>query len=73
MFGKKEIVTIKVGVEGMMCQHCVAHVKNALESIKGVKEAVVDLEAQSATVLAQKSVSQKNIEDAIVQAGYKVK
>ena len=29
-----------VKVEGMMCQHCVAHVKKALEGVDGVEEAV---------------------------------
>ena len=56
-----------------MCQHCVAHVKNALESVKGVKEVEVNLEEGSAKVCAQSSVSQKTLEDAIVKAGYKVK
>ena len=32
-----------------MCQHCVAHVKKALEGIEGVEEAVVDLDSNSAT------------------------
>ena len=32
-----------IQVEGMMCQHCVAHVKNALEKIPGV-QAEVSLE-----------------------------
>ena len=38
MFGlkKKENVTYTLTVEGMMCQHCVAHVKKALEAVKGV-------------------------------------
>ena len=38
----------KLNVEGMMCQHCVAHVKGALEGVDGVTEAVVDLEAGTA-------------------------
>lgn len=73
MFGKKELVTYTIGVEGMMCQHCVAHVKAALEAVKGVKEVTVNLDEGSATVSAQSSVSQKLLEDAIVKAGYKVK
>jgi len=73
MFGKKEILTYTIGVEGMMCQHCVAHVKTALEAVKGVKEVNVELDTGTATVSAQSSVSQKVLEDAIVKAGYKVK
>mgnify|MGYP000991468328 FL=1 len=37
-----------VHVEGMSCQHCVQHVKSALESIKGVSSAKVDLNSKTA-------------------------
>jgi cation transport ATPase len=73
MFGKKENVTYILQVEGMMCQHCVAHVKSALEGIKGVKEVLVDLDAGTATVTAVSSVSEKILAEAIVKAGYSVK
>ncbi|MBQ8309441.1 MAG: heavy metal translocating P-type ATPase [Clostridia bacterium] len=73
MFGKQETVTYTIGVEGMMCQHCVAHVKAALEAVKGVREVSVDLNAGNATVSVESSVSQKTLADAIVKAGYKVK
>lgn len=46
---KEIIMEKKLSVEGMMCQHCVAHVKKALEGIEGVEEAVVDLDSNSAT------------------------
>lgn len=35
--------TIEVDVEGMTCQHCVAHVKEALEGIDGIKNIEVIL------------------------------
>ncbi len=35
MFGTKN--KKKVNIEGMMCEHCVAKVKGALESIDGAK------------------------------------
>ena len=73
MFGKKENVTYILQVEGMMCQHCVAHVKSALEGMKGVKEVLVDLDAGTATVTAVSSVSEKILAEAIVKAGYSVK
>ena len=41
---KESTMEKTLNVEGMMCQHCVAHVKRALESVEGVEEAVVDLE-----------------------------
>ena len=53
----------------MMCQHCVAHVKKALEGIKGVKEALVYLDEKKATVKA--SCSCDKLIKAIEDAGYK--
>ncbi len=75
MFGikKKENITYTLAVEGMMCQHCVAHVKKALEGIKGVSAAEVDLDAKTATVDALSSVSMATLIDAVVAAGYECK
>lgn len=46
---KETVMEKTLNVEGMMCQHCVAHVKKALEGVEGVEEAVVDLDAGTAT------------------------
>ncbi|MCI9627394.1 MAG: heavy-metal-associated domain-containing protein, partial [Clostridia bacterium] len=37
-----------IHVEGMSCGHCSARVKNALEELKSVKRAEVDLEKKEA-------------------------
>ena len=42
--------TIKI--EGMHCSGCAARVKNALNSIPGVRDVSVDLNAKSATIFA---------------------
>ena len=75
MFGlkKKENVTYTLNVEGMMCQHCVAHVKKALEGVKGVAAVSVDLEGKTATVDALSSVSVDALIAAVVDAGYECK
>ena len=52
---KMEKITLKI--EGMMCQHCVSHVKKALEGVKGVAVVSVDLDTKTATVEALSSVS----------------
>ena len=57
-------------VEGMMCAHCVAHVKEALEGTEGVVEAVVDLEAGTATVKCEANVSDEVLIAAVTKAGY---
>lgn len=62
--------TIKV--EGMMCGHCEAHVKEALEKIKGVEEATADHETGKVILKLSKDVDDKKISDAVKKAGYTV-
>ncbi|MBQ8657771.1 MAG: heavy metal translocating P-type ATPase [Clostridia bacterium] len=61
-----------VFIEGMMCMHCVAHVKKALSAIDGVTEVEVSLENKNAVVMLAKEVSGDAITAAIVEAGYEV-
>ena len=60
----------KLNVEGMMCQHCVTHVKGALEGVDGVTEAVVDLEAGTAVAKCAGDVADEALVAAVKQAGY---
>jgi mercuric ion binding protein len=43
--------TVTLAVEGMTCPVCPITVRAALEKVPGVKNAVVDLETQTATVV----------------------
>ena len=60
----------KLNVEGMMCQHCVAHVKGALEGVEGVGEVTVDLEAGTATAACAEGVTDEALVAAVKGAGY---
>ena len=60
-------------IEGMMCPHCEARVKKALEAIDGVKEAVVSHESASAVVTLDSPVSDEVLTKAVTDAGYEVK
>ena len=62
-----------VTVEGMMCMHCVAHVKSALEKVEGVVQADVNLKKKIAVVTLSSPVSDEVLTQAIVEAGYEVK
>ena len=62
--------TIKI--EGMMCMHCVAHVKKALTAIDGVKSVEVSLEEKIAVVDLEREVKNEVLTSAIVEAGYEV-
>lgn len=61
---------IAIKVEGMMCQHCVSHVKEALEKTAGVESAEVSLENKSAIIKGQ-NLDKAKLIAAIEKAGYK--
>lgn len=59
-------------IEGMMCKHCQKRVEDALTKVEGVLEVVIDLEAKTATVTANDSVTNEVLTKAVVDAGYEV-
>ncbi len=62
--------TIKI--EGMMCPHCEAHVKKALEALDGVSEAVADFKAGTAIVTLCADVADDTLKAAVEAADYTV-
>lgn len=66
---ERNMITLKI--EGMMCQHCVKHVKESLEKLEGV-QAIVDLDKKTATVMKPDSVSIEDCKKAVKDAGYEV-
>ncbi|MGI5893568.1 MAG: heavy metal translocating P-type ATPase [Candidatus Merdivicinus sp.] len=58
-------------IEGMMCEHCVNRVLQALESLDGVK-AEVSLENGTANVTVPETVSNEQLKNAVEDAGYTV-
>ncbi len=59
-----------VHVTGMMCEHCEAAVKGALEKVPGVKEASASHEAGTARVLLDGEVSHEDLKKAVEAIGY---
>jgi len=59
-------------IEGMMCPHCEAHVKKALEAIEGVATAAADHKSDTATVTLTAPVTDEALTAAVEDAGYKV-
>ncbi len=59
-------------IEGMMCGHCEAHVKKALEGLDAVAQAVVSHESGSATVTLTGEVSEDVLRQTVADQGYKV-
>ena len=59
-------------IEGMMCPHCEAAVKGALESLEGVTEAKVSHEADEAVVVMTAEVDDAALKKAVEDKDYKV-
>ncbi len=66
----KENNTMKIKVNGMMCAHCEAHVKKALEAIDGIQEAVANHEENLVTITNSKDIDEAAIKAAVEEAGY---
>ena len=59
-------------VEGMMCGHCEARVKKALEAVPGVESAAVSHEAGTAVVTLKEDVAYDVLKKAVEDQDYKV-
>ena len=59
-------------IEGMMCPHCEAAVKKALEALEGVEAAEVSHEAGTAIVSMSAEVADAVLKDAVEAKDYKV-
>ena len=59
-------------IEGMMCCHCEARVKKALEALPAVDEAVVSHEAGTAIVTLNAEVSDADLKKVVEDQDYKV-
>ena len=67
-----ETMVKTLNIEGMMCAHCQAHVKKALEGVAGVTQVEVSLEDKTATVSLTPDTEEQALVDAVTEAGYKV-
>ncbi|MBQ6947901.1 MAG: heavy metal translocating P-type ATPase [Clostridia bacterium] len=59
-------------IEGMMCPHCEAHVKTALEAIPGVEFASASHKEGTAVITLKEDVAEETLKGAVESAGYKV-
>jgi P-type Cu2+ transporter len=60
----------EVGIKGMMCPHCEAHVKKALEALDGVEEATPSHEENKAVLTLSGDISEVDVKAAVEDAGY---
>lgn len=66
----KEDNTMEVTVKGMMCAHCEAHVKGALEKIDGITNVVANHDENLVTITSTKDIAEADIKAAVEEAGY---
>ena len=66
---EEKTMTKTMNIQGMMCPHCVAHVKKALTAIPGV-EADVQLDNKCAVITMAQPVEDAVLVKAVVDAGY---
>ncbi|MCQ2770568.1 MAG: heavy metal translocating P-type ATPase [Clostridia bacterium] len=67
---KQQSVIIKVN--GMMCEHCQAHVEEACKSVTGVLNAVTSLEEKNVIVYFEDEINIDDVKKAIIAADYEV-
>lgn len=70
--GKVSKMKKTIKIEGMMCPHCEAHVKSALESIDGVESATPSHKDGNAVVVLTKDVADDILKSTVEAQGYKV-
>ena len=61
-----------IKIEGMMCPHCEAHVKKALEALAGVESATPSHVEKKAVVVLNAPVSDETLKSTVEAQGYKV-
>ena len=61
-----------IRIEGMMCAHCEAHVKAALEAVPGVTAAAVSHETGTAELTLAAPVDDAILKAAVEEEGYRV-
>jgi copper chaperone CopZ len=63
-------MTTELRVEGMNCENCVRHVREALEKINGVERVDLDLATSQATIEHEDGVAADRLVIAIEDEGY---
>ena len=69
---EKKSMTKTMNIEGMMCGHCEARVKKALEALDAVSEAAVSHESGTAVVTLSSDISDEKLKEAVEAEDYKV-
>lgn len=69
---EKKKMTKTMKIEGMMCPHCEARVKQVLEELPEVESAVASHEKGTAELILNKEISDEILKKTVEEQGYKV-
>ena len=69
---EEKSMTKTMNIEGMMCCHCEARVKKALEALDAVSEAAVSHESGTAVVTLSADISDEKLKETVEAEDYKV-
>ena len=69
---EEKSMTKTMNIEGMMCCHCEARVKKALEALDAVNEAAVSHESGTAVVTLSSDISDEKLKETVEAEDYKV-
>ncbi len=59
-----------IGIEGMMCPHCEAHMTEAIKKAFGVSDASASHQEKKAEFIAESAVSEEFARKTVADAGY---
>ncbi len=66
------MIQINLGVDGMMCGMCEAHVNDAVRSVMDVKKVTSSHSKNTTVIIAEEDPGEEKLKAAIEATGYKV-
>lgn len=66
------MVRITVGIEGMACGMCEAHVNEAVRNALQVKKVTSSHTKKQTVILAEEDITEQELKDVVAKAGYNV-
>ncbi len=66
------MIKITVGIEGMACGMCEAHINDAVRQAFSVKKVTSSHTKKQTVIIAENDISEQDLKNAISKAGYDV-
>ena len=66
------MIKLTVGIEGMACGMCEAHINEALRNAFSVKKVTSSHTKKQTVIIAKKDIPEQELKDAIAKTGYEV-